>query len=150
MNWSKTSQTITWLLRLAMGWMFVYDGYFKLTSDNWSPLGYIQNAQTFSGFYDWLALPGNLPWVTFFNIWGPILIGAALVIGFRVRWATVFGITLMMLYYFPILQFPLVASGGYIVDRHIIYALVLALLYSVNAGEFWGLDAKVQVIVKTQ
>jgi len=65
------------------------------------------------------------------------------------RFATITAIVMIALFYFPGLDFPYVTGGGYIVDRNIIYILVLALLYLTRAGELWGLDAKVEVTIKT-
>lgn len=149
MYFSRRVEYIVLFLRIAMGGMFFYDGYLKLIDKSWSALPYIEQARTFEGFYRHLATSGNIWWVNELNIWGPILIGIALFIGFRTKVASVLGILLLILYYLPVLQFPYLATGGYIIDRHIIYALVLLLFVFTNAGEFWGLDSKVSIVVKT-
>src|SRR5574343_420501 len=137
MYFSRRVEYIILFLRLAMGGMFFYDGYQKLIDKSWSALPYIQNAKTFAHFYDTIGQPQNMWWVNTLNIWGPILIGIALFIGFRTRIASALGILLLVLYYLPVLQFPYLATGGYIIDRHIIYGLVLLLFIMMKAGEFW-------------
>lgn len=128
------------LLRLGMGWLMFYAGITKVLNPGWSALGYIGNAQTFSGFFQWLALPQNLGWVNFANEWGLTLIGASLILGIFVRLSSIAGFLMMMLYYFPILKFPYPNAHSYIVDEHIIYALVFLLLAAIRAGRVWGLE----------
>ena len=57
-----------------------------------------------------------------------------------VRLSSVLGAALMMLYYFPVLDFPKIAPHSYIVDDHIIYALALLILAAFRAGRIWGLE----------
>ena len=107
----------------------------------WSAAGYLNNASTFPGLYHWFASPQNLGLVNMLNEWGLTLIGAALILGVLVQWASIGGILMMLLYYFPVLQFPYVPSGhAFIVDDHIIFILVLAVLAKYEAGKSYGLD----------
>ena len=71
---------------------------------------------------------------------GLTLIGASLILGIFVRWSAFAGIIIMLLYYFPILQFPHVGDHSYIVDEHIIYSLVLLVFIAIKAGHSWGID----------
>ncbi|MBI2506838.1 MAG: hypothetical protein HYW00_01740 [Candidatus Colwellbacteria bacterium] len=73
------------------------------------------------------------------NEGGLTLIGAALILGIFVRLASLAGVVVMLLYYFPIVQFPRV-EHGFIVDEHIIYALALLVLSTSRAGKIWGLE----------
>jgi thiosulfate dehydrogenase (quinone) large subunit len=129
------------LLRIAMGWLFLYAGLSKVLNPNWSAQGYLKSAKTFPELYQWLALPSNIEWVNFLNQWGLTIVGAALILGLFVRWAALAAIAFMVLYYLPILSFPRVGANSYLVDEHIIFILVLAALYIFNAGKYWGLDA---------
>ena len=124
------------LLRVSLGWLFFYAGITKVLDPNWSAAGYLNSAKTFSGFYQWLASPELLPFTNFINEWGLTLLGAALLLGVFVKWAGVLAAGLMLLYYFPILQFPLVGEHSYIVDEHIIYALAFLLLAATGGGWF--------------
>src|SRR3989344_4807996 len=120
------------VLRLAMGWLFLYAGLVKVFDSSWSAAGYLNNAQTFPGLFAWFASEGNIGWINFVNEWGLTLIGVALILGVWVRWVSVAGIALMMLYFFPVLNFPKVGDHSFIVDDHIIYALVLAVFAVMN------------------
>ncbi len=133
---------LLFLLRVSMGWLLFYAGITKVLNPQWSAGGYLQNAKTFSGFYQWLATPEMLPFTNFLNEWGLTLLGVALLIGAFVRWAGILGAVLMLLYYFPIFEFPYAGEHSYIVDDHIIYALVLLLLAFSGAGKILGLGKK--------
>lgn len=110
-------------LRIAMGWLMFYAGITKILSPEWSAAGYLMNAKTFSGFYQWLAGSSLLPLVNFLNEWGLTLIGLALIFGLFVRISSIAGVVLMLLYYFPVLEFPYISKHSFIVDEHIVYAL---------------------------
>lgn len=128
------------ILRVFMGWFMFYAGITKVLNPGWSAAGYLKGAKTFVGFYQWLASPGVLPLVNFINEWGLTLLGVSLVLGIFVRLSSVLGAVLMLLYYFPVLQFPYVQPFSYIVDDHIIYALVLLYFAAARAGKILGLD----------
>lgn len=128
------------LLRVALGVLLLYAGLTKLLNPAWSAAGYLGSAETFAGFYAWLASPGMLPLVNFLNMWGLTLIGIALILGIFVRLASALGALMMFLYYLPILQFPHVGEHSYLVDEHIVYALALLLLGALRAGRVAGLE----------
>lgn len=128
------------LLRVSMGWLMFYAGITKVLNPGWSAAGYLNSAKTFAGIYQWFARPEILPTINFLNEWGLTLLGAALILGVAVRLSSVPGALLMALYYFPILQFPIAGTHSYIVDEHVVYALVLLLLGAMSAGRVWGLD----------
>ena len=111
---------------------------------NWSAAGYLNSAKTFSELFQWFASPGNLGWINLVNEWGLTLIGVALLVGFMVRLASVGGVFLMLLYYFPVLSFPYVGEHSFIVDEHIIYVTAFLVLFASNAGSIWGLDSWTQ------
>jgi len=127
------------LLRLALGWLFFYAGWSKITNPDWSAVGYLTNANTFPDFFAKLAQPEVLPLVNTLNEWGLLLIGVALLLGLFTRAAAFAGVVLMVLYYLPVLNFPHVAHG-YLIDDHIIYIAALFVLIAQNAGKHFGLD----------
>lgn len=128
------------ILRLAMGWVMFYAGITKVLNPDWSAAGYLKGAKTLTGFFQSLTDPGVLPTVNFLNEWGLTLLGVSLILGIGVRLSSILGAILMLLYYFPVLTFPMIGINSYIIDNHIIYASVLAYFASIRAGRFWGLD----------
>lgn len=125
-------------LRLLLGWFMFFDGLHILQTPGWSASGFLLAAKTFPHFYAWFAQPMNSWWVDPLNSWGIILIGVALLLGVFVRPAAWAGVLMMILYYFPHNVFPAV-QYGYIVDEHIIYAGVFALVALFPAAQKFGL-----------
>jgi thiosulfate dehydrogenase [quinone] large subunit len=135
----QSQKVILVLSRLGFGWLFLYAGATKVLNPSWSAAGYLKSAHTFPGFYEWLASPAILPLTNLINEWGQVLIGLALIIGIGVPVAACAGALMMLLYYFPILQFPYPNAHSFLVDEHIIYILGLLLLAAFRAGAVWGL-----------
>lgn len=142
-----SSDVVLFLLRLAMGWLFFYAGMEKIITPGWTAAGFLGGAKTFPAFYGWFASAGNIGWANFAVMWGELLIGLGLIFGTFTRLASYFGILLLLLFYFPGLDFPLVKSG-FIINEQIIEALALAVLISSRAGTFLGLDAFINKKVK--
>ena len=137
---SKSSLFILGILRIALGWLFLYAGLTKIINPSWTASSYLSAAKTFPEFYLWLTSDSILPIVNFINEWGLVLLGISLILGIGVRLSSVLGVILMILYYLPILEFPTIGHG-YIVDEHIVYALVLTFFAAVRAGRYWGLES---------
>lgn len=128
------------IMRLTLGWLMFYAGLTKLLSPAWSAAGYLENVQTFSGFYAWFAQPAILPVTNFFNEWALTLLGVSLILGIFVRLSSVLGALLMLLYYFPVLDFPYIKPHYFLVDDHIIFAIALLVIGALHAGRDGGLD----------
>ena|SRR3989338_6336879 len=139
---SQFQKISLFLLRVSLGWLMLYSGINALTTLGWSAAGYLKSAQTFAGFYQWLLQPDILPAVNFVNEWALTLLGVSLILGAFIRFSAPLGAVLMLLYYFPILEFPYPNAHAFIVDEHIIYAVALLVLASLRAGDFWGLGKK--------
>lgn len=139
---TKKIKFFIFLIRVSSGWLLFYAGITKVLDSSWSAAGYLNNATTLSDFYAALAAPNILPVVNILNEWGLILLGASLILGLFTRFSGVIAASLMLLYYFPVLDFPKIGETSFIVDEHIIYALVFVFLSAVKAGRFWGLDGR--------
>lgn len=134
------SKTLSFWLRISMGWYFFYASISKIMDPAWSAAGYLAHAQSLKGLFAWLASPSILPTVDFLNQWGLLLISISLLLGLFVRLSAWFGCVLMALYYFPVLNFPYAGEHGFIIDEHVIYIIVLLALANLGAGKAWGLD----------
>lgn len=120
------------LLRLFLGLFFFYAGYSKLVG--FSAKGYLLNLK--GPFADmFLPLAGNML-VDQLVIWGLTLIGLCLILGALIRFASFWGIVMMILFYLS--AYP--PEHAFLVDDHIIYIGIFLFLMSSNAGHFWGLD----------
>lgn len=127
------------LLRVSMGWMFLYAGVVKLINPGWSAERFLNNAKSFPEFFAWFASPSMLPLTDFLNEWGLTLLGISLILGIGVRLATILGVALMALYYLP-LDFPKPNANSFVVDDHIIYIFALLVLGAFKAGRYFGLE----------
>jgi len=123
------------ILRVAIGWHFLYEGLSKILQGNWTASGFLLNTSGFfSGFYHVLASsPAILKLTDVLNIYGLFFIGLALFIGLFSRFASMAGALLLTLYYFAYPPFgnPLMsASDGhlFIVDKLFIEAAALIFL----------------------
>ena len=124
------------ILRVAIGWHFLYEGIAKILQGNWTASGFLLNTSGFfSGFYHWIAnSPTLLNISDFLNMYALLFIGLALFIGLFSRVAALSGALLLTLYYFAYPPFgnPLMsASDGhlFIVDKLFIEAAALLFLF---------------------
>ena len=146
-------KTIITIIRAAIGWHFLYEGFIKLFADEWSAASYLNNTHGFlSGFYHWLAAaPLRMEIVDFLNIWGLILIGLALFIGLCARWASLAGALLLTLYYFAYPPFGISLLGGdgtvYIINTLFIEGAILVFFFFFKEKGY-GLDNLVQSFLK--
>ncbi|MFA7286829.1 MAG: DoxX family protein [Patescibacteria group bacterium] len=128
------------LLRVTLGALFVYTGLLKLFTPGWSAAGYLAGAKNFTALYAFLGQPGIIEWVSLINEWALTLLGVALITGLFLRVAAPLGALLMLLYY-AVLPFPFQSPNSFLIDEHIIYALVLLVLASANAGRHLSIQA---------
>ena len=89
------------VLRIVIGWHFLYEGVAKILIPDWTSAGFLENSQwIFSGIFHWMAAHSIvLKIVDLLNIWGLTLIGLGLIFGIFARYASVFGIVLLSFYY---------------------------------------------------
>ncbi len=85
------------LLRIILGWYFLFEGISKILVSGWTSRNYLLGSTwIFSDFFFWLASsPTLVGIVDFLNIWGLILIGISLFVGLYVRWASLFAAILL-------------------------------------------------------
>ncbi|MDR0845660.1 MAG: DoxX family protein [Tannerella sp.] len=143
---------ISTILRMAIGWHFLYEGLAKLGVGQWSSEGFLNNTNGFlSGFYHWLAAsPVRLEIVDYLNIAGLILIGLALFFGLLSRWASLCGAFLLALYYFayPPFGVSLLSAnegGVYIVNQLFVETAILIFLFCYREKGY-GLDTLIQFL----
>jgi len=136
------------LLRIAIGWHFLYEGWTKLVYPSWTSAGYLKGSTgPLSGFFHWLATSGSFIRISDqLNIWGLVLVGLALMLGVLVRPAAVSGVALLALYYLasPPLFAPFVngmGEGQYlVVNKNLVELFSLAVVAAFPATSL-GLGA---------
>ncbi len=139
---SSTERTLLFLLRISLGWVFLYAASHQVLVPGWSVAGFLGSTKTFHGLFSIFTGPVMAPIVSFLVSWGHLLIGLSLITGLAVRVSATFGILLMLLYWMAHMDFPYISNkNNFILDYHIVDALVLALLIVRHAGQIWGLDS---------
>lgn len=129
------------VLRMVIGWHFLYEGLWKLLQEGWSAEGYLRSSQWVGAavFHAIANTPWLLTMVNQLNIWGMILIGAGLMLGFCVRLSAFSGMALLVLYYLAQPPFLVPSAEGHFlwIDRNVVEAvalLVVGVLPSYNIG----------------
>jgi uncharacterized membrane protein YphA (DoxX/SURF4 family) len=135
------------ILRIAIGWHFLYEGIVKLIDPKWTAAAYLAESKwIFSDIFHSMAQNTTvLTIVDFMNVWGLILIGLGLFFGLFTRVASLAGIVLLGLYY--VANPPLVgisrgfAEGNYLfIDKNLIELLALCVLALFHTKEVYSLD----------
>ena len=136
------------VMRVLIGWHFLYEGVSKLTTENWSAAGFLLQARgPLAGFYRWMAsTPDVLSTVNQLNMWGLTAIGLALILGCFTRLASAAGLLMILLFYFcnpPFVGYfySIPAEGSYlIVNKNLVEAAALAVVFTTESGKFAGVD----------
>jgi len=150
-DWKKIFFTI---VRMSIGWHFLYEGIAKLLIPKWTSFSYLSNSTgPFAGLYHWMAsTPAVLKTVDILNVFGLLLIGTALFLGLFSRIASICGALLLTLYYFAYPPFGdslfSVSEGHlFIIDKIFLEAVVLLFLVFLNEKGF-GLDLFIEIFKK--
>jgi len=139
------------ILRIAIGWHFLYEGIIKVVAESWTAKDFLGNTYGFlSGFYHWLSASAErMAVVDFLNIFGLIVIGLALFLGFFVRLSSLGGAILLLLYYFAYPPFGVSLLGGdgstYIINPLLIEAFIL-IFFVFYKEQGYGLDNLIQIL----
>jgi len=93
LDYTTTQLTALVILRVVIGWHFLYEGIVKVLNPYWSSAGFFLEVK---GIFKGLATsivanPGALSFVDFVNKWGLILIGLGLIAGCLTRIASISG-----------------------------------------------------------
>ncbi len=147
-KYTTTQLTALVVLRVLIGWHFLYEGIAKLLNPYWSSAGFLLETKgIFSGLATSIAAsPTALRMVDFLNVWGLIAIGLGLIIGCLTRIASISGIALLFFYYVfnpPFIGYAssIPVEGSYIiVNKNLIEMCALFVLTIFPTGTIIGLD----------
>lgn len=145
---SNNSKLWLVVLRVLIGWHFLYEGLVKATNPNWSSVSFLIDSEGwFKGIFEAMATnPSILNIVDFLNIWGLMAIGLALILGLFTRVAIWSGVVLLTFYYlshppFVGLRYSMPTEGSYlIVNKNLIELAALIVLSFFNTGKYIGID----------
>jgi thiosulfate dehydrogenase [quinone] large subunit len=133
------------LLRILIGWHFLYEGVIKAYNPSWTSRGYLLSASILKPFFAWLASDSLISVIDNLNIIGLIAVGISLLIGIKVRWGCVGGIMLLMLYYMAHPPFPGLPQGPsegsyWVVNKNLIEMVALFVIYQFPLTTVFGLE----------
>nr|WP_106831071.1 DoxX family membrane protein [Parabacteroides pacaensis] len=141
---------LTWLiiLRLFIGWHFLYEGAVKIMNPTWTSLPYLLDSQGFaSSFFVKLTQnAGMMDIINLANEWALLLIGLALIIGCFTRLACVGGMILLFMYYlshpsFIGASYMMPFEGSYLwIDKNLIELAALGVLVVFPTSQIIGID----------
>jgi uncharacterized membrane protein YphA (DoxX/SURF4 family) len=141
-------QYVLALVRIVIGWHFLYEGLVKLLYPGWTSAAYLNSSVgPFAGFFHVLGSNGAaVRVIDLLNIWGLLVIGACLMLGAAARAAAFGGMALLALYYFaypPLFKAiaPGINEGSYLlVNKNVVEWCALAVVAAFPAEAF-GLHA---------
>jgi uncharacterized membrane protein YphA (DoxX/SURF4 family) len=136
------------LIRILIGWHFLYEGVTKVIAENWSSASYLAGSKwIFAPVFHWMAgYSGIISVVDFLNIWGMSLIGIGLILGLFTRWSSAAGALLLFFYFVAYPPIPgymmgVPADGSYLwVNKNLIELFVLTAFIFLPPGYLYGLD----------
>lgn len=153
---SPFQQTALVLLRILIGWHFLYEGYYKLVLPAWTsngaPLarwtseGYVRAASgPFAKLFQRMIDAGWTPWLDNAVKFGLLLVGLSLLLGLITRtgcWGALFLLTMFYLSGIPVSgAHQAGAEGAYlIVNKTLIEAAAVCALLAFDTGRVAGLD----------
>jgi thiosulfate dehydrogenase (quinone) large subunit len=145
-TFTQPQRTALIVLRLLIGWHFLYEGVIKLYNPTWTAKGYLLSAEFLSPLFVWLAQDNFISVVNTLNIAGLMIVGITLLLGVKEKWGYIAGIALLALYYLAhppftgITQGP--AEGSYwIVNKNLIEIGALWVLYLFPTASYFGIQS---------
>jgi thiosulfate dehydrogenase [quinone] large subunit len=151
---SRTPLIAITVLRIFVGWHFLYEGITKLSSPAWSAAGYLKQSRgPFADLFKWLASqPNLLANADLITMWGLTLVGLFLILGLFTRLASLAGIGFILLFYLcnpPFLGYfySIPTEGSYlIVNKNLVELSALVVILVTGSGRFAGLDRILHVL----
>jgi thiosulfate dehydrogenase (quinone) large subunit len=143
------------VLRVFVGWHFLYEGLTKLTAPSWSAAGYLKQARgPLAEQFRWLATrPDMLANADLVTMWGLTLVGLFLILGLFTRLASLAGIGFILLFYLATPPFigyfySIPSEGSYlIVNKNLVELCALVVILVTRSGLFAGLDRIVHGLI---
>ncbi|MDD4199183.1 MAG: DoxX family protein [Paludibacter sp.] len=141
---------LSWLviLRVLIGWYFMYEGLAKIMAPNWSSYAYLRDSKgIFAPLFTLLTdYPVVMTMVNAINMYGLTVIGLCLILGCFVKFANIGAIGLLSLYYLshpPLLDVHYIIrpEGSYMwVDKNLIMLVAIVVLMLFPTSKMIGLD----------
>ena len=143
------------VLRILVGWHFLYEGLSKLNAPSFTAAGYLKQAKgPFAGaFHSLAANPNLLANADLMVMWGLTIVGALLILGLFTRLASLAGIAFVLMFYFAAPPwigyfYAIPSEGSYlIVNKNLVEVAALAVIFFTGSGRYAGLDRIVSGLI---
>lgn len=147
-SYSKFQTSSLVLLRLLIGWHFLYEGLVKVFNTSWTAYPYLMDSKGFlSGIFQYIAgNPDLLSASNMINTYGLTIIGLFLILGCFSRYSIIGGIAFLSLFYLshpPFIgaDYMMPTEGSYLwIDKNLIEIGALLVLLAFPTSHIIGLD----------
>ena len=146
MNYTRFQLTGLVLLRLTIGWHFLYEGVTKLYNPYWTARGYLLSAEGWlKPLFDGLSGDGVIGLVDITNVTLTLAVGVTLLLGIFTRTGAVIGCVLLALFYLahpPLHGYAASTMGGsyWIVNYNLVEIAGLLVVIAFPTSKHFGLD----------
>jgi thiosulfate dehydrogenase [quinone] large subunit len=133
------------IMRLLIGWHFLYEGIIKMYNPQWTAKAYLASADGFmKGLFVSLSSESIIGTIDLLNIAALLIVGISLILGFAEKIGAWIGVLLLLMYYlahpaFPGLEQVNVEGNYWIVNKNLIEAAALYVLSTVPTGQYFGI-----------
>ncbi len=136
------------ILRIAIGWHFLYEGLVKLMNPAWTARPFLEGSRwIFGDLFRWMISGNTGMWIIdTLNAYGLTIIGIALILGLFTRIALLSGAALLLTYYlayppFGGFSYGAPSEGSYLfINKNLIELFAMILLSFTESGKIFGLD----------
>jgi thiosulfate dehydrogenase [quinone] large subunit len=143
------------VLRVLVGWHFLYEGLSKLNAPSFTAAGYLKQAKgpLAGAFHSLAAHPNLLANADLMVMWGLTAVGALLILGLFTRLASLAGIAFVLMFYLAAPPwigyfYAIPTEGSYlIVNKNLVEVAALAVIFFTGSGLYFGLDRIVRGVV---
>jgi thiosulfate dehydrogenase (quinone) large subunit len=152
MGYTKLQSLALVILRITIGWHFLYEGGVKILNPHWTAKSYLLDSGGFlKGFFELIA--GNQTLLSISdsaNAWGLALIGLSLLLGIFTRYSSFAGIILLLLYYlshpaFPGIEYLFPSDGSYfIINKTLVELFALLVVFAFPTSHIFGLQRMIK------
>jgi thiosulfate dehydrogenase [quinone] large subunit len=133
------------LMRIFIGWHFLYEGIIKIYNPDWTSFGYLASAQgPLKPVFASLTNPAMIGWVDGLNMAALIVVGLCLLLGVFEKTGAFIGIGLLGMYYLAHPSFPWLieanVEGSYwFVNKNLIELAACMVIFQLPTGHYFGL-----------
>lgn len=146
MNYSKSQLYFLVILRMTIGWHFLYEAFLKLLNPGWSSQGYLSSAEGPLAFlFQWLGSESMVGITDILTIVILLVAGLSLILGFREKAGAWAGMIMLAMFYLAHPPFPWLsgagpAEGNYLfINKNLIELFALGVVAFFPTSQFIGL-----------